>query len=125
MRMTTFTVSVGVVVTESSGMKTKNWSTWRGVKKIFCNIIILSVRLRDEIVFLRFFFILRQFKPDAPANVKQFLEREAELSDDDYRGSGDEDEDGLDQIRQEDLDFQDNRHFSMTKQQRENIPEYL
>jgi MRC1-like domain len=60
-----------------------------------------------------------------PRKASEFLEGEAEQSEDEYMGSGDEDEDGLDEIRQEDIDFQDNRYFSLSKQQRDAIPEFL
>ncbi|OWA50102.1 hypothetical protein BV898_14628 [Hypsibius exemplaris] len=82
-----------------------------------------SKRFQDEDEEME--YLERQFKPDMPARLAEFVEGEAELSDDDYQGSGDEDEDGLDEVRQEDLDFQDNRHYSLTKQQRAAIPEYL
>ncbi|GAU99703.1 hypothetical protein RvY_10663 [Ramazzottius varieornatus] len=71
----------------------------------------------------------RQFKGKASARrvkASEFLEEQAEESEDEfYRGSGDEDEDAMDELNEDDLAAVDDTYFSVSKQLKQAMPEYL
>ena len=58
--------------------------------------------------------------------ASDFLEEQAEESEDEfYRGSGDEDEDAMDELNQDDLDAVDDSYISLSKQMKQAMPEYM
>lgn len=53
-----------------------------------------------------------------------FLENEAELSDDDYHGSGDEDEDAIDVALPEDIRFVDSAAFEASNKEKRRLAQF-